>query len=104
MSPSIPAEGYWLDCDYVGNEAFVTVHFKYRSLGKAFLLITLKTSADINRSDGLRALQIVPPPIPLEERPVEDLSHTELQEVVNKLKVTFCSTKKTSMLIYSREI
>ncbi|KAF2035318.1 hypothetical protein EK21DRAFT_106859 [Setomelanomma holmii] len=42
-------------------------------------------------SDGLRTLRIVPPPISLEDRPVEELSHFELREVVNKLKQDLAS-------------
>jgi hypothetical protein len=38
-------------------------------------------------TDALRALHIVPPPVPLEERPEEELNVDELQELVKNLKV-----------------
>ncbi|KAH7085199.1 hypothetical protein BKA63DRAFT_597882 [Paraphoma chrysanthemicola] len=68
LSPCVPKNCDWVKYDRVGREPFVTIYFKYRSL------------------DGLRALEIIPPPIPLEDRPVEELNNAELQEVVNKLK------------------
>ncbi|KAH5329958.1 hypothetical protein HBI23_165720 [Parastagonospora nodorum] len=68
---AIPMKIHWLNYDYIGNGPFVTVNFKYRSL------------------DVLRALHIIPrepTPLPIEDRPIEDLNHDETREVLRLYK------------------
>ncbi|KAI4700113.1 hypothetical protein J4E81_004149 [Alternaria sp. BMP 2799] len=60
------------DYDYLDKEPFATFHFKYRSLA------------------SLRALRLVtvndPAPVPLEERPEEDLTPAELRELLRRVR------------------
>ncbi|KAF1940797.1 hypothetical protein EJ02DRAFT_379069 [Clathrospora elynae] len=69
--PETSTEVTWRDYDVIGIMPFATVNFKYRSI------------------EALRALNIVPcepTPLPLEERPEEDLNPDELRQLVKKLK------------------
>ena len=54
-------------------------------------LSTTLSCANASNIDVLRALQIVPPPVPLEERPEEELNVAELQELVKRFKVRLMS-------------
>ncbi|CAA9964381.1 hypothetical protein PTMSG1_07740 [Pyrenophora teres f. maculata] len=67
MGPATDKDQIW-NFTPIGEAPFAFFKFKYRSI------------------DALRALQIVPPLLPLEERPEEDLNIAELQELVKKLK------------------
>ncbi|KAK1908297.1 hypothetical protein P3342_009144 [Pyrenophora teres f. teres] len=67
MGPATDSNQIWSGTP-IGEAPFAFFKFRYRSI------------------DALRALQIVPPLPPLEERPEEDLTIAELQELVKKLK------------------
>lgn len=96
-----PRNRTWL-YDYVNEERlpFAKYHFKYRSLGerpptshplfmRRFFRIR-RTLTDHNRVEALKSLYIVPrspSPVPLDERPEENMSPDELRELVRQLKV-----------------
>jgi hypothetical protein len=70
--------------DYLGDGPFATFRFKYRSLNKSHPRHGFALSHTF--LENLQALHVVPPPVPLEDRPVEELTPQEAQELIYQLK------------------
>jgi hypothetical protein len=90
--------------DWVTNAPFATFHFNYRSNGKSWSSSTTSGPFLTMNTDALRALMIIPreptplvneTPVPLEDRLEEDLSPTELRQLVKKLKVCHTTLSTT---------
>jgi hypothetical protein len=82
--------------DYINDGPFVTANFKYRSISKQ-ALDSLYDLLSIQLLEALQALRVVPEPLPLEERPEEELSLAELVELVRRLKVSHFTVSKQSV-------
>ncbi|KAF1850026.1 uncharacterized protein K460DRAFT_326500 [Cucurbitaria berberidis CBS 394.84] len=76
--PKTHSKVHWWDWDII-DEPFATFNFKYRSL------------------DALKILQIIPrtpSPVPLEERPEDDLNLNELRQLVRNFKGRIAAAPK----------
>jgi hypothetical protein len=95
---------FW-NYDWVTNAPFATFNFNYRSKGKSWSSSTTSGLFLTMNIDALRALMIIPreptplvhetTPVPLEDRPEEDLSPDELRQLVKNLKVCHTTLSTT---------
>lgn len=97
MSPC----GVWSGCEYLDekDKPFVVFNFKYRSRSAYPLRIRSVFNANVyDTSEALQDLRIIqrpPTPLPLEERPIEQLTGDQALELLRRQRVGLRLQSKT---------
>jgi len=91
----VAPRGTWVGSEYLDGKdrPFAVFNFKYRSRSATTLRIIARFEADschLPTSEALQDLRIIPrtpTPVPLEDRPLEELTAEEMRELLRRQRV-----------------